>query len=293
MRKRLEGMKLLRMTKICVAIILVSVLLVPQSIIGSSPQPAVPNYELKVFLDPAVVLDQDKQLISSVNSYFNITSVEKLAVQFMDTDDLDMNNEGWAVRIRKKQAHTDSQFELVYKKRYPIVNGDIDAALMTAANEGFQASDTNYEAQVDWGYQKQTLSFSNKKIITKSGYEGMELPTRKHSRSWSIDEAPGKYENWTSNNWGTDLLNDVHKPLGPVSGKRSVGAWDNLEVYVEVWQILNENGTSFDYIVEASFKVDDRQVAEDKKADLEDDMDFQGWFLPVDQLKTQMILERY
>lgn len=275
-------------------ILLAMTFIVPKTTMGSSSQPMVPDYEVKVFLDPAEVLDSDKNLKTSVKSYFNApSSVNKLAVQFMDTDNLDINDYGWIVRIRKTEEYTDSEFELVYKKRYPVSNGDIAGALATAANEGFTASETNYEAQVDWGYQKQTLSITRKKIVEKGGYEGMELPTRKDSRSWAIAEAPGKYVNWVYNDWGTDMLEDVHKPYGPVKAKRSIGTWDGSEIYLEVWQILNENGTSFDYIVEASFKEDMYSIAASKKADLEDEMNLLGWLLPIDQLKTQLILERY
>ncbi len=272
--------------------LLALLLVVPSMVHGASPM--VPDYELKVFLDPDVVLDQDRRLKQDVITYFQMPStVEKLAVQFMDTEDLDLNDEGWAVRIRKKEEYTDSEFQLTYKKRYPIVNGDINAALDQAEQEGFDASDTNYEAQVDWGYAKQTLSISRKKKITRSGYEGMELPTRKDSREWTIDEAPGKFEDWGSNNWGTDHLEDVHKPFGPVKAKRHIGTWEGLEIYVEVWQMLNENGTGFDYVVEASFKTPSYATAAAKKTQLEQEMSSEGWFLAQDQLKTQMILERY
>ncbi|WP_128895680.1 hypothetical protein [Longirhabdus pacifica] len=254
----------------------------------------VPDYELKVFLDPALVLNEDKKLNDAVQDYFNTEdTVEKLAVQFMDTEDLDIRQEGWSVRIRKKEAYSDEEFELTYKKRYPIENGDIDAALALSASENFTLDDDNYEAQVDWGYEKQTLSISRKKIIEENGYDGMELPTRKDSRDWTIEEAPGKFENWTTKNWGTDLLEQVDKPYGPVSAKKKTGSWNGHKIYIEVWEILNENGTGYDYIVEASFKMDDGTQAEAEKKKLEQEMADAGWFLPVDQLKTSLILERY
>lgn len=293
---RLKGFMARRALPLLAAIaVLAAGIVIPEATIRSaSPQPMTPDYEVKVFLDPEKVLDVNKNLRADVKTYFNApSSVEKLAVQFMDTPDLDINAEGWVVRIRKQEAYTDKQFELVYKKRYPIENGDIAQALAAAANEGFTAADTNYDAQVDWGYQKQTLSITRKKIVEKSGYEGMELPTRKDSRKWTIDEAPGKFANWLYNGWGTDLLEDVHKPFGPVQAKRSIGVWDGAQIYVEVWQLLNGNGTSFEYIVEASFKEDAYAAAAAKKAALEGEMSAQGWLLPVDQLKTQLILERY
>src|SRR5690606_28747714 len=105
------------------------ILLTPAKIQGSTIAPMTPNYELKVFLNPNFVLDSDKKLKTEVLSYFNMpTSVEKIAVQFMDTEDLELNEEGWSVRIRKLESYTDKEFEIVYKKRYPIVNGDITGA---------------------------------------------------------------------------------------------------------------------------------------------------------------------
>ncbi|MGM1045702.1 MAG: hypothetical protein ACQEXX_06115 [Bacillota bacterium] len=287
-----------RLTRKWLVLMLVMVLpttmLAPATMQGAALEPMTPNYELKVFLDPAVVLDGNKELKSDVMAYFNMsTTAEKMAVQFMDTENLDLNQAGWSVRIRKKEAYTDGKFELVYKKRYPIMNGDIDGALMLAASEGFEASDTNYEAQVDWGYQKQTLSISRKKTIKKSGYEGMELPTPKDSRNWTISEAPGKFDNWLGSGWGTGRLAEVQKARGPVDANRHVGTWNGIETYVEVWQLLNSTGTGFDYIVEASFKLDSSTEAAAKKANFEADMAAAGWFLPVDQLKTQLILERY
>lgn len=159
-----------RFTRKWLALMLVMVLpatmLAPASMQGAALEPMTPNYELKVFLDPALVLDGDKKLNSDVMAYFNMPATpEKMVVQFMDTQNLELNQAGWSVRIRKKEDYSDEKFELVYKKRYPILNGDINGALMLAASEGFEADDTNYEAQVDWGYQKQTLSISRKKNI--------------------------------------------------------------------------------------------------------------------------------
>ncbi|AJY77668.1 hypothetical protein VN24_11530 [Paenibacillus beijingensis] len=260
---------------------------------NASPQPAVPDYEVKLFLDPNDVLDSDHNLTSSVRSYFGMPSTKtKMSVEYLDTADLDIDDEGWNVRARKMEDFDDDEFELTYKKRYPITGGDIDAALATAALDGFDADEDDYEAQVDWGYSKQTLSFSNKKTVHHGGYDGMELLSEVDAIEEAVDHAPGKFEDWGSANWGTDLLNDS-KAYGPVDAKRWIGTWQNKTIYIEVWKIINESGSGYDYVVEASFKTSSRTDASAGIAQLETALTQQGWFLPTDELKTQMILDRY
>lgn len=259
----------------------------------ADPLPAIPDYEVKLFLNPDIVLNSDHNLKDSVRSYFGMPSSKtKISIQYMDTDTLDINDEGWNVRIRKMEDFSDEEFEITYKKRYPITDGNIDAALAKAALDGFDADEDDYDAQVDWGYQKQTLSFSNKKMITKNGYDGMELLSKSDSIAETIDHAPGKFENWLYQNWGTDNLEESEK-YGPVDAKRWIGTWQGQKIYIEVWQIIEEDGTGYDYIVEASFKTPDRTDASNRKIELQNELTEEGWFLPTDELKTQMILQRY
>ncbi|KAF3158718.1 hypothetical protein TWF788_004524 [Orbilia oligospora] len=155
----------------------------------------------------------------------------------------------------------------MYKKRYTVTGGDIDAALTTANNEGFDLSDTNYDAQIEWGYQKQTLSISHKKSAPGSGYSGMDLPGQGKSRTFLIDEPPGKFDDWPSNGWGATALASA-RIFGPVLAKRSIGTWSSLQIYIEVWPIKDAAGTGIEYIVEASFKTGSRTTTSTKQADL-------------------------
>lgn len=251
----------------------------------------VPNYEVKLLLDPDVVLNSDNKLKSSVRDAFDMPStVTKMNVQFMDTDDRDLYDNGWSARIRKIEDEDD--FELTYKKRYPIVGGNINAALTQANQEGFDSTDTNYEAQVEWGYANKTLSISTKKTGKKSGYSGMELPSASHSRDMLIDKIPGKLDRWLYDGWGEDMLDDSRK-YGPVLAKRSIGTWNGTKLYIEVWPIQNAAGTGIEYVVEASFKTDTESDAAAKQALLAAYLQSQGWFLAEDSLKTSLIMERY
>ncbi|KAF3931292.1 hypothetical protein ABW20_dc0109701 [Dactylellina cionopaga] len=251
----------------------------------------VPDYEVKLLLNPTAVLGTDNKLKPTVLSTFGMpTSVTKMNVQFLDKSSKEIYSAGWSPRIRKTEGESD--FELTYKKRYPITGGNIDAALTTANNEGFDSTDTNYDAQIEWGYQKQTLSISRQKSASGSGYSGMDLPNQSQSRTFLINDAPDKFDDWLYNNWGTTALASS-RIFGPVLAKRSIGTWSSLQIYVEVWPIKDAAGTGIEYIVEASFKTTSRTTAATKQADLITFLTNKGWFLAQDSLKTQLIMDRY
>ncbi|KAK3389665.1 hypothetical protein B0H63DRAFT_464138 [Podospora didyma] len=252
----------------------------------------VPDYEVKLLLDPSVVLGTDHKLTATVLSTFAMpTSVTKMNLQFLDTSAKDIYNNGWSPRIRKTEG--ESGFELTYKKRYPVTPfGAIDATLATANGEGFDSTATTYDAQIEWGYQKQTLSISRKKTASSSGYSGMDLPGTSNSRTMLIDEAPDKFDDWVANNWGTTTLASA-RIFGPVLAKRSIGTWNSTELYIEVWPITDAAGTGIEYIVEASFKTTSRTTASSKHDSLIAFLQTKGWFLAQDSLKTQLIMDRY
>ncbi|WP_244280106.1 hypothetical protein [Paenibacillus alginolyticus] len=180
----------------------------------------VPNYEVNLLLNPSAVLGSDFKLTSSVKSAFGMPdSVTKMNVQFMDTNAKDIYNNGWSPRIRKTEGEND--FELTYKKRYAVIGNDINGALTLANQQGFDSGDTGYEAQVEWGYQKKTLSITRPKTGTKSGYSGMVLPNLADSRSLLINNAPDKFNNWLYSGWGTSKLasSRVYGPVLAVTAK--------------------------------------------------------------------------
>ncbi|NEW08392.1 hypothetical protein GK047_20555 [Paenibacillus sp. SYP-B3998] len=287
----------MRKKNVCTAVL--AVIVGSSLLVGLSgaPKPAaaasnmVPNYEVKLLLDPSVVLGSDFKLAGSVKTAFGMPdSVTKMNVEFLDTNAKDIYNNGWSPRIRKTEG--ESNFELSYKKRYAITGSDINAALTQANQEGFDSGDTNYEAQVEWGYQKKTLSITRSKSGTKSGYSGMDLPSLSDSRSLLINNAPDKFNNWVSSGWGASKISSS-RVYGPVLAKRSVGTWNGLRVYIEVWPIKNAAGTGTEYIVEASFKTDSEATASTKHDELITYLQGKGWFLAQDSLKTQLIMDRY
>jgi hypothetical protein len=255
-----------------------------------------PDYEVRLLINPAAVLSPKNELMGSVLSTFGIPLtatmppiVTKLNVQFIDTCCREIYTAGWSVRIRKEEG--DDKFELTYKKRYAITGGDIDAALTRANNDGFNAATAKYDAQVEWGYEEQTLSISRKKKAA-TGNSGTDLPRTIDSRKMLIDEAPDEFDNFKFNKWGTKAI-EKSRIFGPVLFSRYTGSWKGMPLYIEIWPLLNSEGTGIEYIVEASFKTKDHATASIGQEELAAFLESRGWFLARDSLKTALIMERY
>ncbi|KAJ5682303.1 hypothetical protein N7462_005468 [Penicillium macrosclerotiorum] len=251
----------------------------------------IPDYEVRLMLNPTTVLSPEHELTATVLSAFEMPpTVTKLNVQFLDSSSKELYAADWSARIRKIENEDD--FELTYKKRYAITSGGVEAALIAANNDGFNADNAKYEAQVEWGYQKQTLSISRKKTAANSGKSGMDLPGTSNSRKMLIDEAPDKFDNWSSKKWGTETL-AVSRIFGPILVRRSVGLWNKIPLYVEIWPLLSSDDTGIEYIVEASFKTKSCKTASNEQTNLAVYLQSNGWLLSQDSLKTQLIMERY
>lgn len=251
----------------------------------------VPGYEVKLRLDNEKSLNAEKELNSNYKEIFDTGEIyETIGVEYLDTDQLDFNEEGWINRIRIKEGKSD--FELTYKKRYSITNGDIEAALTQANEEGFDMDDDNYKAEIDWGYQKMTLSITRIKKASNSEYDDLELPGQKETIDLITDKMPGKLEDWKVKKWGTDTMENA-RIYGPVYYKKYKGEINGIDVAIEIWPIMNQTTQTIEYITELSFKDDSFQRVSPKRKFLLQILDEKGILLHEDSLKTQNILAAY
>jgi hypothetical protein len=248
------------------------------------------NCEVKFLLDTKLVLNEDKTPTKAVVDFFKLSAdLTDMNVQFVDTACKDIYNLGWSLRIRK--ATGDEKWEVTFKKRYPIEAG-VDAALNKANSDGFNADAEGYEAQVEWGFTKQTLSVSYEKKASSGNSPGLELPDSMTSGAILVEKAPPKFKDWGGVGWGIGILGTT-KVFGPVLAQRYVGEWDGNSVTVEIWPILNEARNGIEHIVEASFKAKKVTTAEPIRAKLNEKLSKEGWLLEKDSLKTQLIMDRY
>ena len=65
-----------------------------------------------------------------------------------------------------------------------------------AIDQGFGKEGNKFKAQVEWGYQKMTLSISYKRSASDEACCKTSLPTEKMSRDILIGEAPDEFKNW-------------------------------------------------------------------------------------------------
>lgn len=251
----------------------------------------VPTYEIKFLLDSAQVLNKDHLLKKEYRDYFETGSdYLTMGILYLDTETQDFNSQGWINRIRVKEGKSD--FELTYKKRYPIQDNNMEEALTLANQEGFDATDTNYSAEIDWGYSKMTLSLSCKKEKSNKGYDDLELPKKNAAIDMIKDKMPGKEEDWLYENWGKDTIEDAKK-AGPVYCYRYEGEHEGTDIDIEIMPIENQASGEITYVTEVSFKEDDYTDASEIREGLMNDLDELGILEHEDSLKTQMILDTY
>ncbi|KAH8658316.1 hypothetical protein BX600DRAFT_468959 [Xylariales sp. PMI_506] len=251
------------------------------------------DYEVKFLLDPKLVLGPDNKLDSNVATAFGAAGARTMTmnVEFFDTDNKQLYNAGWSPRIRRRDDKDD--FQLTFKKRYPIQSGDIDAALTQANRDGFDASAKKWEAQVEWGYNGQTLSISCDKKASDKDYKKLELPDVKNARKMLNKEAPEKFKEFGAvAGWNSDPFEEA-RAYGPVLAERWEIEWGEYELDIEVWPIRDKAGTGIEYIVEASYKAPNTILASSLRRILEQLLKSNNWLVPKDSLKTQFVMERY
>ncbi|HJZ55795.1 MAG TPA: hypothetical protein VKE74_12580 [Gemmataceae bacterium] len=266
----------------------------------SSPAPAaspavavaVPNYEVKMFLDSAKVLTVEFKPTKDADRVFNLTHPSrKITMQFLDARPHQLHQEGWNVRLRRFDG--TGEVELSYKRRYRIAADEPFAeALAKAAHDGFTAAEKDYAAQVEWGFERQRLSFTRKKLLKAKGLGELELPGLADTRAVVVRELPGKLDRQKQAGWARGLLTDGHL-YGPVLGKRYAGQWQGPDLDFEVWLVRTESGQGVEPVVELSFKADERADAGGFRDKLLHFVRDHGWLLETDVLKTDMILKRY
>jgi len=248
------------------------------------------DYELKLLVDPDHTLDADGEPVAGIRTAFAIHEHQKMVMQFVDSARLELDEAQWNVRIRAFGNEDDLQ--LTYKKRYPVGDDDIDAALTRAANDGFGAAPEEYEAQVEWGPTRKTLSISTKADLDSHGSDPLDLPGERKSRELCTAGIPSRLEEQVSQAWVRDVFEVAHL-YGPVRGERWKGKWNGKKVSLEVWQIRGKPGDQGKPVVEVSVKEDDRADAQATQQELQAFLHEKGWLLEDEVLKTRMIIKHY
>ena len=263
------------------------------------------SYEVKFLLDPQKVLDDAHLLTEDWRQTFGITEdYQPIEVMYLETPEKDFLQEGWINRLRLKSGK--KKVERTYKKRYPVSGEDIAAALKTAEQEGFVLPEKTekkaqkdeetakgvFEAGIDWGYEKMTLSFSTEDSAKMKGHDSLTSVTDDEAKAFLLSAMPDIEADWKQSQWGITTL-DRSMAVGPVRLLRAKGMLENREVTVEICPVTTKDKEEESYIVELSFKADDFEEASDGRAQLTEYLDQKGILLHEDSLKTTKILDAW
>ncbi|CAK9781790.1 hypothetical protein CC85DRAFT_281453 [Cutaneotrichosporon oleaginosum] len=247
------------------------------------------GWEIKLGLDPNGALKGGRPTHELLHAFRLEDTPDTRSYSYYDTEGHELNKAGWAIRLRHKDG---KDFEATYKKRYTVGPEGLDAALKLARDEGFDKSDTNYDAEVDWTFSKKTLSFTLKKEWPAKGHHGTTLPDDDTGRHMLLKYMPNKLHNWGKQHWG-DKTMATTRQHGPVTSNVWKGNWARTLVKLEVLPVINAKGDGHETIVELSFGAETEAEATSLRDKALSQMKSAGWLLDHDVLKTRIVLDRY
>lgn len=227
-------------------------------------------YEVKVYADKDKVLNKKGKISKSFLKSFNASSSnEDYLVQYIDGVSLSNYKNKVSLRIRKSEE--DKYHELQYKKRYPIINGDVETALRQAEKDGIIG-----EPEVEFGVNRQTLSVSTVKKVDAKKHE---LPNSNDSHQHFIEQADPHFVSHTT----------IEEPvaIGPVQFERHTSKFKGYKLKIEKWEIKDT------VIVELSSKVKSLEEARALQKLLISQLQSLDCYETEDQLKTDLIFQSY
>ncbi|GGB10024.1 hypothetical protein ERX37_07785 [Macrococcus hajekii] len=228
-------------------------------------------YEVKVYADSTKVLNKKGHIKNKLLKAFKAKSKdEDFLVQFIDHQTR-MNYDN-KVTIRVRKSEYDEHLELQYKKRYPINDHDVEAAIKQAEKDGI-----NGELEVEYGINTQTLSVTH---VVEVPLDEHILPALDVSHQHITEQAPDIFAPYL-----TEL--DESTLVGPVEFERHIGKLNSYKIKLEKWDIGET------HIVELSSKVKTPAEAFELQQALIHRLTELKVYEATDQLKTEMIFNHH
>ena len=247
---------------------------------ANEPERPKPACEIKLLIDSSRVLDENHLLNESIREQLGIREeYQTIRAVYLDTPERSFLDAGWANRIRQKQGKT--KYAITYKKRYAILNNDIETALASALKDGFTPGDSRFAAEIDWGYSNMTLSFSSDIEIKIKELPDITKLTCSDAIQMLTDHMPLEEKKNAS-------VPESIQLVGPIEFLRYSGVLNGEEIRIEVWPIADTGGLR--YIVELSAKYENPDEAAAIRNSIIKKLDEMGILIHRDALKTRLIL---
>ena len=251
------------------------------------------SYEIHFLLNSEKLLDKDHELKQDYAKVFETKKkCKEFSLFYSDTADQQFRKEGWINRIRFREDKPEKGFKVTFKKRYPIVDGDISGAVKQAESDGFDLTGEDWIPEIDWEYSEMVLSLSAESECEAGGYESIADLDSSAALSMLEVNMPKEEVNWSADLWGSKTL-ESSIMAGPVYFKRYTGSLEGQKVEIEVWTIKDQKSGKESYLTELSSKTDDYDQAAELREKMMEDLDGQGILLKEDGLKTQKILDAW
>ena len=247
------------------------------------PPEDTPDCEIKLLIDSGLVLDENQLLAESIRDQFQTGDQYKtFGIAYLDTPGRDYLNAGWINRIRMKDGK--SKYTLTYKKRYPVEDQDIGAALKEASEDGFSLSDPDFSAEIDWEYSKMTLSFSCEVKVKSEALPDIDHLETPDAAGMIEEQMPSLEKSWREGSETADPL----QMAGTIHFLRYSGTIDGHDLKIEIWPIPEDGHV--ETIVELSVNCESTEEAAEIRESVIETLDAMGILLHSDGLKTQMVL---
>ena len=108
----------------------------------------------------------------------------------------------------KRQHFSNSSISAIaicaHKKRYSVEGDNIDAAVAKAKADGL--ADAGFEAEIDWSFDKMTLSYKLDVDVSNEGFEALALPSVADAVKTANSNMPKIEMNTNKKNWGSKAL---------------------------------------------------------------------------------------
>ena len=249
--------------------------------------------EVHFMLDSAAVLEENHQLKKELRNEFEIGKKAKtFGVVYFDGEDRLFEQEGWINRIRLQEEKPEKGFELTYKKRYRISGTDVDDAVRRAVADGFDLSDGEWEAEVEWGFSHMTLSVSHEANVDAGELKSVAELTPETGLSMVEQNMPAEERDWTTEQWGSRALESAQL-VGPVFFTRYSGKYKDSKVQIEVWEIPEKDSGESRPITEISIKAEDCESASEIRGEISEKLQELGVLIEEDSLKTLQVMDAF
>ena len=278
-----EKEKIMGKTKLFKIVVLAIAILLVSASAAFAAESMSYAFEVKFLLDPDKVLDADHVPVKDLQDLFAVKKTNQRVVSYVDSADRKFDNGGWTNRLREKEGKKN--IELAYKKRYAIEGTDIAGALEKAIKDNPRITDGRYEAEIDWGYEKMTLSLTAEVKIDKpaGGLKGM---SDADIISTTLANMPQDEAGWMFAKFKSSKIANA-RIAGPVDLIRYTGSYKDVEIDIEVWNVKGN------YIAEISFESDDMETASALRTEIMGILEGKGILQHKDAHKTQLILDAY